>query len=55
MVISEKQVMQLIMMARCLIEELKDKDAMANMRAYQLGMIVEEIIDQQSEELKEII
>jgi len=53
-IISEKQVMQLIMMARCLIEELSDKDPMAKMRAYQLGMIVDTIINQQSEELKVI-
>ena len=54
MIISEKQIMQLIMIARGYIEELNKQDMVQQVKAFKLIQIIEQIMNQQSEELKEI-
>lgn len=54
MIISEKQVMQLIMIARSYIEDLNKQDMMPQVKAIKLIQIIEQIMNQQSDELREI-
>jgi len=54
MIISEKQIMQLIMIARNYIEELNKQNMIQQVKAVKIIQIVEEIMNQQSEELKVI-
>ncbi len=53
MIISEKQLMQLMTIARSRCEELlNSKDIMTQLRGQQIAQMLSIIIDQQSEELR---
>jgi hypothetical protein len=55
MIISEKQIMQLLTVARTYAEELvNNDDMMGNVRGTQLLMFIDRITNQQSDELKVI-
>ena len=55
MIISEKQIMQLMTIARTRCEELlNSKDMMTQINGEQIKQLLSNIVNQQSEELKEI-
>ncbi len=55
MIISEKQIMQLMTITRTRCEELLNSpDMMVQIRGQQIVQLLSQIINQQSEELKEI-
>ncbi len=54
MIISEKQIMQLIMLARAYMDKLREDGMCGEMNAQQVWQIIEPIIEQQPTELKEV-